>query len=58
MRCPVTLGPIEATTGEPVTQSFKKKKAYKAGRAKADPLFEWMAQNASDGVASPSEERL
>ncbi|CAJ1458008.1 unnamed protein product [Effrenium voratum] len=30
MRCPVTLGPIEATTGEPVTQSFKKRKAYKA----------------------------
>eukprot|EP00930_Biecheleria_cincta_P034659 TRINITY_DN23921_c0_g1_i1.p1 TRINITY_DN23921_c0_g1~~TRINITY_DN23921_c0_g1_i1.p1 ORF type:complete len:1306 (+),score=184.91 TRINITY_DN23921_c0_g1_i1:67-3918(+) len=30
VRCPVTLGPIEINTGEPVTESFKKKKGYKA----------------------------
>mmetsp|Transcript_68037 Transcript_68037/g.160149 ORF Transcript_68037/g.160149 Transcript_68037/m.160149 type:complete len:1179 (-) Transcript_68037:69-3605(-) len=30
MRCPITLGLIEAGTGEPVTESFKKRKRYKA----------------------------
>ncbi|CAE7742253.1 Phthiocerol synthesis polyketide synthase type I PpsC [Symbiodinium microadriaticum] len=30
MRCPVTLGLIEARTGEPVTESFKKRRGYKA----------------------------
>ncbi|CAK9064630.1 unnamed protein product, partial [Durusdinium trenchii] len=30
IRCPVTLGMIEVTTGEPVTKSFRKKKGYKA----------------------------
>ena len=32
LRCPVTLGLIEATTGEPITESFKKRRGYKAGR--------------------------
>eukprot|EP00438_Fugacium_kawagutii_P018475 Skav222406 [mRNA] locus=scaffold4005:16686:20057:+ [translate_table: standard] len=30
MRCPVTLGLIEVTTGEPITKSFRKRKGYKA----------------------------
>ena len=30
MRCPVTLGMIEVSTGEPITKSFRKKKGYKA----------------------------
>lgn len=30
IRCPVTLGLIEVTTGEPITKSFRKKKGYKA----------------------------
>lgn len=48
IRCPVTLGMIEVTTGEPVTRSFKRKKGYKADVLRD----EWAAYDVSSTVYS------
>ena len=39
LRCPITLGLIEATTGEPVTESFKKRRGYKAELDKTEAVL-------------------